>query len=185
MEDAQIIALYWARDEEALRETERCYGPYCRTVAGRILTTPEETEECVNDAWLKVWNVIPPQRPGCLRAFLAKITRNLALDRLKFQSWAKRGGGELLLALEELEECVASPGGVEEAVQQKELEAAIHTFLSGLPPRDRDIFLRRYFFVEPVGEIARRYAMGENAVSAALSRVRKKLRTHLEQEGLL
>ena len=102
MEDAQIVALYWARDEEALRETDRRYGPYCRTVAGRILTAPEEVEECVNDTWLRAWNVIPPQRPTRLRAFLAKITRNLALDRLKAQTRAKRGGGEAALALEEL-----------------------------------------------------------------------------------
>ena len=185
MEDAQIIALYWARDEEALRESDERYGPYCRAVAGRILTTPEETEECVNDTWLKAWNVIPPQRPRRLRAFLGKITRNLALDRVKYQRRAKRGGGELVLALEELAECTASPGDVEGEVQKKELEAAVHAFLSKLPPRDRDIFLRRYFFVEPVGEIAARYALGENAVSAALSRTRKKLRTHLEQEGWL
>ena len=185
MEDAQIVALYWARDEEALRETDRRYGPYCRTVAGRILTAPEEVEECVNDTWLRAWNVIPPQRPTRLRAFLAKITRNLALDRLKAQTRAKRGGGEAALALEELAECVAAPGGVEEEVQQRELELAVHGFLSGLPPRDRDIFLRRYFFVEPVGEIAGRNSMGENSVSAALSRTRKKLRTHLEREGWL
>lgn len=183
MEDAGIIALYWNRDEEAIRETDARYGPYCRTVARRILSDPEDVEECVSDTWMRAWNSIPPQRPGKLRAFLAKITRNLSLDRLRVRGRAKRGGGELTQALEELGECVAAPGGVEEELQRKELETAIHSFLSSLPRRDRGIFLRRYFFVEPVQDIAARYDMGENAVSAVLSRTRKKLRTQLEKEG--
>ncbi len=183
MEDAWIVAMYWERNEEAIRQTDIRYGPYCRTVAGRILNDSGDVEECVNDTWLRAWNAIPPQRPAKLRAFLAKITRNLALDQLKAKGRAKRGGGELTLALEELGECVPSPGGVEEALQGRELEGAVNAFLRVLPTRDRDIFLRRYFFVEPVGEIAVRYAMGENAVSAALSRTRKKLRIHLEKEG--
>lgn len=183
MEDAQIVELYWNRDERAITKTAERYGPYCRTVAGRILPDPGEAEECVNDTWLRAWNAIPPQRPRSLGAFLSKITRNLAFDRLKARGRVKRGGGELTLALEELGECVSPSDSVEEEVQRKELEGAVRAFLRGLPPRDRDIFLRRYFFVEPVGEIAARYAMGENAVSAVLSRTRKKLRTHLEREG--
>lgn len=183
MEDEAIVELYWRRDEDAIRFSQTKYGGYCSSIAKNLLADRWDVEECVNDTWLRAWNAIPPQRPAKLRAFLAKITRNLALDQLKAKGRAKRGGGELTLALEELGECVPSPGGVEEALQGRELEGAVNAFLRVLPTRDRDIFLRRYFFVEPVGEIAVRYAMGENAVSAALSRTRKKLRIHLEKEG--
>ena len=183
MEDNAIIDLYWSRAPEAISQTHAKYGKYCRSVAGNILPDRRDVEECVNDTWLRAWNAIPPQRPRSLGAFLSKITRNLAFDRLKARGRVRRGGGELTLALEELGECVSPSDSVEEEVQRKELEGAVRAFLRGLPPRDRDIFLRRYFFVEPVGEIAARYAMGENAVSAVLSRTRKKLRTHLEREG--
>ena len=185
MEDSGIIQLFLQRSGVAVAALSGKYERYCYAIAYNILGSAQDAEECVNDAFLGVWNAIPPHQPLRLGAFVGKITRRLAFNRRRADRAEKRGGGVLPLILEELAECVDAPRGVEEEVQQRELELAVHGFLSGLPPRDRDIFLRRYFFVEPVGEIAGRYAMGENAVSAALSRTRKKLRTHLEREGWL
>lgn len=108
MEDNRIIDLYWAREEQALTETERKYGGYCRTIARNILKIHEDAEECVSDTWLNAWNAMPPKRPSVLSAFLGKITRNLAFDRWKAAHAEKRGGGSLPLALDELDECIAA-----------------------------------------------------------------------------
>lgn len=185
MTDGQIVALYWDRDQRAVAESEKAYGAYCRTVAENILHDREDAEECVNDTWLRAWDSIPPQRPDSLKHFLAKVARNLAFDRWKAASAQKRGGGETALILDELAECVESGADVEKEYAAKELGAAVNRFVSGLPRREGDLFLRRYFYAEPVGEIARRYDMTENAVTTALSRTRKKLKTYLEQEGFL
>ena len=125
MEDSKIIDLYWARKEQALAETDAKYGSYCRTIARNILRNFEDTEECVSDTWLHAWNSMPPQRPGILSAFLGRITRNLSFDRCKYQQAAKRGGGALPLALDELGECIPSAQRVEYALEQKELAAVI------------------------------------------------------------
>ena len=129
LEDSKIIDLYWARKEQALAETDAKYGSYCRTIARNILRNFEDTEECVSDTWLHAWNSMPPQRPGILSAFLGRITRNLSFDRCKYQQAAKRGGGALPLALDELGECIPSAQRVEYALEQKELAAVIDRFL--------------------------------------------------------
>lgn len=183
MEDQQIIELYWSRDESAIGETDQKYGPYCFSVARRIVNTQEDAEECVVDTWLRAWNTMPPQRPGRLRVFLGKITRNLSFDRYRADTAEKRGGGELPMALSELEPCVADTISVESELERRELEACIGRFLFGLPERERNVFLRRYFYVESTGEIARRYGLKEGNVAVILSRTRTKLRKHLEQEG--
>ena len=131
--DEELIALFWQRDGNAIDERSRAYGAYCYTIANGILQNPEDAEECVNDTWLRAWNTIPPKRPQRLRIFLAKITRNLAFDRFKRRYAQKRGGGEICLALEELEECIDSGSVLESEVMAKELEQNINSFIYGLP----------------------------------------------------
>lgn len=184
MEDSKIIDLYWARKEQALAETDAKYGSYCRTIARNILRNFEDTEECVSDTWLHAWNSMPPQRPGILSAFLGRITRNLSFDRCKYQQAAKRGGGALPLALDELSECVPAPGRVEHALEERELADSIDRFLRTLPERECSIFLRRYWYVDPVQLIAARYEIKENTVKSILFRTREKLRRYLLEEGI-
>lgn len=183
MEDQQIIALYWSRDESAIVETDRKYGSYCRGIAYNILHNEEDTEECVNDTWLRVWNTVPPQRPTRLSAFLARITRNLAFDIYKSGSRLKRGGGEAELVLEELGECVDGAASAENQYFAKELSKALSIFIRSLPEREGNIFVRRYFFTESVPEIGKRYGITVNNVTVILSRCRKKLREFLRKEG--
>lgn len=183
MEDEQILDLYFARDERAVAETDRKYGGYCFSLANTILHDDQDAEETVSDTYLKVWTVIPPKRPSVFKMFLAKITRNLAFSRWRSYTAEKRGGGEMALVLEELEDCIAAPGGVEDRVNARELARAIRTFLNTLPAREQDIFLRRYFFVEESDVIAKRYGMKPATVLRTLSRIRMKLKKHLTQEG--
>lgn len=183
MEDTQIINLYFARDEQAVVETDRKYGGYCFTLADSILQNPQDAEETVSDTYLRAWNAIPPKRPDIFKMFLAKITRNLAFSRWRKYSAEKRGGGEMALVLEELESCISAPGGVEDRIRVQELTAAIRTFLDTLSPREQDIFLRRYFFVEESETIAKRYGMKPATVLRTLSRTREKLKKYLMREG--
>ncbi len=183
MEDEAILNLYFARDEQAVTETDRKYGRYCYTLADNILHNPQDAEETVSDTWLQAWRSIPPQRPQVLRMFLAKITRNLAFTRWRSQSAEKRGGGETALVLEELAGCIAGPGRVDDRLNGQELARTIRSFLATLPVREQDIFLRRYFFVEESEVIARRYGMKPATVLRTLSRTRAKLRTYLQKEG--
>ncbi len=185
MEDNQIIDLYFSRDQQAISATEEKYGPYCRTVAYNILQDDADAEECVNDTYLRAWEAMPPQRPARLAAFLAKITRNLSFNRIERNSAKKRGGGEVPLALLELEECLPSGESVEEAVEERLLTEALETFLRSQPPLQRQIFLLRYWHLFPIRAIARHMAMGESRVKIMLHRTRLSLRDYLEQEGIL
>ena len=185
MEDSQIVELYWRKDADAISETSSKYGPYCFAIADNILHNTEDSEECVNDTWLHAWNAMPPQRPNVLRMFLAKITRNLSINRFKARSTEKRGGGEFLLVLDELADCLAGETDVEREYEGRELEQCIRRFVRGLPERDGNVFVRRYFFTEPVAAIAERYELTENNVMVILSRTRKKLRLKLAKEGYL
>lgn len=184
MTDREIVDRYWRRDEGAIAATAEKYGGYCLTVANNILNHSLDAEECVNDTWLRTWQALPPQKPERLRPFLAKITRNLAFDRFRSGKAAKRGGGELPLVLEELGECCGG-GGVEEELQAAELQAFVNRFLRALPGRERSVFLRRYFFAEPLAAIAARYGLKESHARVILHRTRAKLRAYLEQEGFL
>ena len=185
MEDEKIVDLYWRRDENAIRETAGKYGGYCRTVAYHILEDEQDAEECVSDTWMRAWNSMPPQRPGVLRAFLAKITRNLAFDRYRARKAAKRGNGAMEAVLDELAECADTSGSwnAEEAYEAKELGEAINRFAMSLPERERSLFVRRYFFAEDIPVIAKKYRMTENNVTVSLSRIRKKLRKYLTEGG--
>lgn len=183
MEDTEIISLYFARNETAIAETSRKYGSYCRTIADNILRSSEDAEECVNDTWLRAWKSIPPQKPARLRLFLAKITRNLAFDRYQQRMTAKRGSGELCAVLDELAECVADTADVESELQWRALRQCISAFAAELPQRERRIFIGRYFYAQSIAQIAQQTGLRENHVSVLLSRIRGKLRRHLEQEG--
>ena len=169
MTDKAIIGLFFARDEAAIRESDEKYGKYCRTVADNILQSPPDAEECVNDTWLAAWQNIPPKRPTVLKMFFAAITRNLALDRWRGIHAEKRGGGEMQTAMDELAEVVGG-SRAEDAVMLSELTGAINRYLGQLPARDRDVFLRRYFFCEDTRTIAARYTLREDNVLTILSR---------------
>ena len=183
MDDEQILDLYFARDEQALAETDRKYGGYCYSLANGILNSEQDAEETVSDTYLKAWNTIPPHRPGVFKLFLAKITRNLAFSRWRQNTAGKRGGGAMQLVLDELADCICAPVGVEEQYDAKELSRAIRAFLDTLPVREQNIFLRRYFFVEESETIARRYGMKPETVLRTLSRTRTKLKKYLTREG--
>lgn len=185
MTDEEIIARCWKRDDYAIHGMMARYSIYCTAIAARILALREDVDECVNDTWLGAWNNMPPQRPRNLRLFLGKITRNLSIDRFRKQHSAKRGGGEMDAVLEELAECVSSGDSVEEALLAQDLEAAIQKFLRRLPRRECSVFLRRYFYLETVDEIAARYQITANQVYVLLHRGRTKLRNMLNQEGYL
>ena len=183
MEDREIVQLYWDRDERAIEESERKYGSLCRGVALRVLENIEDSEECVSDTWLRSWNVIPPQRPALLGAFLARITRNLALDRWRAARAEKRGGGETALALEELEDCVSGVSTEDEAAR-RELVRALNAFLRSLPEGDRSLFLRRYWSVETLESLAKQEGQSVSALHRRLRRLRAQLAEHLRKEGI-
>ena len=184
MEDEAIYDLYWNRDEEAIHQTHLKYGSWCRGIALRILEIHEEAEECVSDTYLQVWNNIPPQRPNIFRAWLGRITRNLALTRYRKNTAGKRGGGQTALALEELSECVSGTACTEEELENQELAELINRFLESLPQRQRTIFMRRYWHMASIADIAKAYGMTESQVTSQLFRTRKKLREMLEKEGV-
>lgn len=185
MEDSQIIEAFLARKECAIAEVSHTYGSYCAAIARRILEAEEDVEEVLSDTWLRVWNSIPPEKPGSLKLYLARITRNLALDRFRSQTRIKRGGGETALALEELGECAGAASGPEEALVSAQLQQAVNRFVGNLPKRDRQIFLLRYFYLESAEEIGQRLGIRPALVRTVLSRTRKKLKNHLEKEGYL
>lgn len=185
MDDRQIIALYNERSEAALSETAKKYGRYCRTIAYNILFNEEDSEECVNDTWMRAWDSIPPQCPERLSAFLGKITRNLALNRYKHNTREKRGGGQTMLVLEELAECVPGADSTEEAVEETLLVEALNGFLAELPAEKRKLFLRRYWYLSSVKEIATDFGLSESNVKMTLLRLRSKLKQTLEKEGII
>lgn len=185
MRDTEILDLYWSRDEQAISESQKAYGRYCYSIAWNILFSREDSDECVNDTWLRAWNSIPPKRPGRLELFLGTITRNLSLDRWKERHAMKRGNGEMMLALDELAECVPGRHDTEALAEAAELERLLNEFLRSLPERECNVFLRRYWYVEEYGEIAKRCGMKLNTVKTSLFRTRAKLRTYLEKEGMI
>lgn len=184
MEDSGIVDLYWARDERALEETEQKYGCYCRTISFNILKNQQDAEECVNDTYVQAWNTMPPQRPTVLSAFLGAITRNLSLNCYRDQRRKRRGGGQILLALDELEQLADRAGEPEQRLEAAEMARLLDRFLRELPRKDCCVFLRRYWYVDSVLDIAQRYHMAEGSVKSSLYRTRQKLRAYLEQEGI-
>ena len=180
MEDQQIIRLFFERSEQAITELSRKYGALCFQIADNILDDPQDAEECVNDALLGAWNSIPPQRPDPLRAYVCRIVRNLSLKKLRANSALKRSS-RFEVSLSELEDCI-SAHSLDEQLAAGELSAQINAFLAALRRDDRVMFVRRYWFAQPLSEIADAFGTTENNVSVRLGRIRRKLHTYLERK---
>ena len=183
MDDVMIVSLFEARDESALAETQKKYENYCRTIAERILSSREDAEECVNDAYRKAWDTIPPQKPTSLASYMGMLTRQLSLNRLRQNKSAKRGGGDVPLVLEELQECISDRSDVPSA-DDMVLRDTLNRFLGELPKRTRMMFMRRYWFTEDVARIAADFGVTEGHVNVLLCRTRKKLKQYLEKEEI-
>ena len=181
MQDEEIVELYWQRSDRAIPESERKYGRYCHSIAYRICQSSEDAEECVNDTWFKAWNAMPDARPSILSAFLGAVTRNLALDRYRLSNRGKRGGGETMLALEELQDSIPSPSRPEEKLEEQELARAINRFLSDLPAEDRKLFVARYWYLTPIRELAEKSGYTQGKIKMKLYRMRNALRRSLEE----
>lgn len=184
MEDTQIINLYFARDEQAIKETDTKYGGYCYSIAYNILTNQEDAEESVSDTYLSAWNAMPPRRPPALAVFLGKITRHISIDRWRKYRAFKRGEGQIEIALDELSECVSGAESAEDHAIRKELLDSINSFLAELSDIERSLFLCRYWYLDSTEQIAEKSGFSVSKVKSMLFRIRKRLNTHLEKEGL-
>ncbi len=182
MEDGKIIDLFFERSEQAITELSKKYGAVCRRVAVNILRNDLDAEECVNDAYLGAWNAMPPNRPDPLLTYLCRIVRNLSITRYHANTAAKRNSF-YDTALDELEECLPSAATVETEVDARELSALLDRFLETLDRENRVLFVRRYWYSDPVSEIGAAFHMSANSVSARLSRIRRKLKSFLKKEG--
>lgn len=181
MEDQTIIELYWKRDEDAILHTQNKYGGACHTIANNILGNPQDAEECVNDSYLKVWNLIPPERPRSLFAFLSRIVRNISLDRYRFNRAEKRSRGADVM-FSELEECLS-----DESLAQTSEEGvvdALNSFLKTLDKENRLLFVRRYWYMDSNETLAKMFSVSENIIRQRLFRTREKLRDFLKKEGI-
>ena len=184
MEDSRILALYFARSEAAIQETDRKYGSYCYKIAYNILTNREDSEESVNDTYLSAWNSIPPRKPAKLSTYLGRLTRNISIDRWRGTNAKKRGGGEIILALDELNECVSWQPSTEEKMIQKEAVASLNRFLASLSEEERAVFLCRYWYVNSMEDIARKTGFSIGKIKSMLHRTRKRLSAILQEEDL-
>ena len=182
MDDSEIVRLFFERDETALSEVSKKYGKYCRTVAVNILGDHAEAEEGVNDTYLRAWESIPPQRPLSLGAFLSRITKHLALDRVRSANRQKRGGSNEL-SFDELKDFVSGKYSVEADLERGELLAAINCFLRSLPEKKRRLFVGRYWGQYSLSTLGKMFGMTESGVSLNLERTRKKLKAFLKKEG--
>ena len=185
MDDQSIVALFWERSEQAIAETDRKYGAYCYSIAYHALANNEDAEESVSDTYMAAWNQLPPHRPAILATFLGKITRRISINRWKAKNTAKRGGGQITLTLEELDDCVDGKQNIERAYESHELVWAFNRFLETLPETERDVFLRRYWFFDSIADIAESFGFTQSKVTSMLYRTRGKLRKQLEKEGFL
>ncbi|MBQ9781146.1 MAG: sigma-70 family RNA polymerase sigma factor [Clostridia bacterium] len=178
MDDRDIVSLYFERDEAAIIESQRAYGAYCRTIAMSILDNPSDAEECVNDTWVAAWGSIPPKKPAILRTYFGKLTRNIAINRLRKGKRQKRNA-EFIISLHELSECIPAPE--EEDVGR--LRDLLDEFLASAEPLDRKLFVGRHWYNRSVSVLAQGYGLSPNAVSIRLSRMRERLRTFLKERG--
>ena len=177
MDDEKIVALFYERDEQALLQTQKKYNTYCLAIAQRIVGSHEDAEECVNDAYHRAWETIPPEKPQLLSSYIGLLTRRISLNKARANRAAKRGGGELLLILDELQECIPDAAG--EQVDDFVVRDALNAFLAMLPPKTRVVFMRRYWHAQSAAEIAKDCGMSVSAVNTLLHRTRKQLEEHL------
>ena len=178
MTDDQIVELFWKRDERAIAETQNRYGRYLRTIAGGILADESSSEEVANDTYAKARDCIPPQRPDSLKGFLARITRQISINRLKEATRQKRGGGQYHLALEELGWALPDARNADLA-EMTALKDALNLFLRQLSDEKRRVFIRRYWYLDSVSQIANQYGISESKVKSMLMRTREQLRNYL------
>lgn len=183
MEDEQIVALFWRRDQEAIVQSQRKYHPYLSKIAYNILHDQEDSQEVVNDTYFKAWQSIPPQRPSKLSIYLGRLTRHGAIDRYRHHTSQKRQGDTYAMCLEELEECCATGQDPQQVLDGKLLAQAISQFLCTLKPQTRAMFLGRYYFLDSLKEVAQYCGVRESKAKSTLFRVRKALRAYLRQEG--
>lgn len=183
MDDNAIVALFFSRTEAAISETQKKYGRYCHRIAKNVLENDDDADECVNDAYLKLWNSIPPSRPDNLQAFIGKITRNLALDLYTKLNAGKRTNNRCATAIEELSECLSDDASGD-FTDELALSELLSSFLRTLPEKQRNIFIRRYWHMETVKSIARTYDITEANVNVILHRTRDLLKHYLESEGV-
>lgn len=185
MDDLEIVSLFLLKSEQAVQQAQKEYGAYCRSIALQILANEADAEECVNDVWLAAWNSIPPNEPERLSTYLGKLTRNVAIDKLRASRALKRCTEEYALSLDELAEVLPDSGDVENQVQTKDLERAVGNFVRDLPETQRNVFICRYWHFDSVSEIARRFGFSDSKVKSTLHRVRRKLKDYLKKEDLL
>ena len=184
VDDRSIVELFLQRSEEAILQTDNKYGRYCHRIAYNILGNDEDSEECVNDALMRVWGSIPPNEPTSLSSFIGKITRNLALDKLRHKNSEKRGNGEVPIVLDELAECISGNDELERREDSAEINAALNKFLEELNSVERGAFMRRYWMMEPIADIAERYDISVSKTTTMLFRIRGKLKKHFMKEGI-
>lgn len=181
MEDKRIVDLYWKRSEAAIYETDQKYHGYCFSIANHILFNKEDSDECVNDTYVAAWNSMPPDKPNNLKTFLGKLTRNISLHRWEYYHADKRGGSEVALALDELENILKNDAV--DVVDKVTLQQVLNQFLKQLKPESRKFFVRRYWYMDSIEEIAKMYGVSLSKVKMSLLRARNQLKDILEQEG--
>lgn len=184
MTDEQIVDMYCDRNELAIAYTSQKYGAYCHTVAYGILHNEEDSQESVNDTYMSAWSSIPPHRPDILKTFLGKITRRLSIDRWRKKNAGKRSG-ETAEVLDELSECASGSGDPIAESEKSLLDMTVNTFIRELKDTERKVFVCRYWYAEPVADIAKRFGFSESNVKVMLMRTRNKLKERLKTEGLL
>lgn len=181
VEDVKIIDLYFQRDEKAIDETDKKYGQLCYSVAKNILNDKEDVKECVSDTYMNLWNTIPPVKPLNFSAFICKLTRNLSLKKLDYNN-AKKRSPELVTALSEMENIISSEN-VTETIENKELGSIISEFLKEEKETQRNVFIRRYWFLDSIQSISEKYGFSQSKVKSMLFHTRKRLKAYLEERG--
>ena len=184
MDDDKIVSLYWQRNETAINETQLKYGKYIFSIANGILHSTQDAQECENDTYLALWTSIPPGRPDVLSAFIGKIVRRISINKWKSNTAQKRGGGEIVLALEELDNCVDA-NNTENTYEQQELTWVLNQFLSSLSETERNVFLCRYWYMDSIKAISEYSGFTQSKITSMLHRTRDKLRKRLSEEGYL
>lgn len=185
MNDANIVELYWNRNEDAIKETSKKYGNYCYSISYNILGRNEDAEESVNDTYLVAWDSMPPHKPKNLATFLGKITRRISIDKWRHKNAKKRGNGQIDEALEELSECISDSNSVEKTIEAELLNKTINKFVRALPEAEQTVFIRRYWYLDSVKDICRLCGYSKTKVQSMLFRTRKKLRETLDKEEVI
>lgn len=182
MKDKEIVTLYFERVENAILETDKKYGKLCRKISMGITNDIRDTEEIINDTWMTVWNTIPPKNPHSLKTYICRIAKNLSLKKYEYNHALKRKS-EYEYSLEELNDCIGSKENVEEGIMQEELVHVINQFLGNISEENRILFLKRYWFLYSVKDIAKEARISEKNASMRLARIRKQLKQYLRKEG--